>query len=811
MTFAGMATPAANAAAAVVPATPIKHVVVIFQENVSFDHYFGTYPGVNGLSKDLLTNNPNKDASGKQVNPRRLDPTNINDVLTCDQDHNYPDEQKAFDNGAMDKFVTTVGTGSGKSGTGQACNPADVMNYYDGSTVTGYWNYAKHFAMNDNSFSTTFGPSSPGAINLVSGNTGGIDKQINGAATNGETVPDGKGSASMIGDPQPYFDDCSVRDAVSMSGQNVGDLLNAKGVSWGWFQGGFTPSTPFAQAAPGQPTATFTPDQFKGKFAQKPASDQGICNSYHPVGAALGGTGTGTATNYGNKDDYIPHHEPFQYYASTANPHHLAPTSLNAIGTDSQTVVGGVPQFDTANHQYDMSNFDKLVGAINAGTMPGSALPAVSYLKAAGYQDGHPGYSDPIDEQQFVTREINALQKTPEWNSTAVVISYDDSDGWYDHAFAGIQNASNTSGVANPPGPQDFLTGAGLCGDTTKQPPLAGENGRCGYGTRMPLIVVSPYAKANFVDHTLTDQSSILRFIEDNWGLGRIAGSFDAIAGPLTNMFDFAAGPKNSALFLNPNTGLPGTASSDGLGYVTVTQRGVATSFGDSPPAGSAPAGLAAPIVNVSGTPDHRGYRMVGADGGVFSFGDAAFYGSTGNITLNQPVIALAPTPTLRGYWLVAEDGGVFSFGDAKFFGSTGAMKLNQPIVGISATPTGQGYRLVAADGGVFDFGDATYKGSTGAMKLNQPIVDMVATPSGNGYDLVAADGGVFSFGDATFLGSTGNIKLVQPIVAATMSPTGHGYYMVATDGGVFNFGDAAFKGSNGGNPAGAGTVGIAD
>ena len=614
MTLSGPAGPAAAAASA--PTTPIKHVVVIFQENISFDHYFGTYPGANGLTKDLLTNNPNKDATGKQVNPRRLDPSNINDVLQCDQDHNYADEQKAFDNGAMDKFVTTVGTGAtSKSPEGQPCNAADVMSYFDGSGVPGMWNYARHFAMNDNSFSTTFGPSSPGAVNLISGNTGGVDQTAFGADTNGETVPDGNGGLSMIGDPQPYYDDCSVRDMARLSGQNVGDLLNAKGVSWGWFQGGFAPTTSFATAAPGQATATYTPHQFKGMFAQKPASDQGLCNAYHPVGVALGGTGTGTTTNYGNKDDYIPHHEPFQYYASTANPHHLAPSSLNAIGTDTQTVTGGVPQFDTANHQYDMSDFDKLVGAINAGQLPGSALPAVSYLKASGYQDGHPGYSDPVDEQQFVAREVNALEKTPEWANTAVVISYDDSDGWYDHAYSGVKNASAS--------PQDFLTGAGVCGDTTKQPPLAGQNGRCGYGTRMPLLVISPFAKANVVDHTLTDQSSILRFVEDNWGLGRIAGSFDAFAGPLTNMFDFASGPKNTSLFLNPNTGLASTAGSDGHGYLLANAAGVTTAFGDVPAAGAAPAGLAAPVVSLSMTPTNRGYRMVAGDGGVFSFGDA--------------------------------------------------------------------------------------------------------------------------------------------------------------------------------------------
>jgi phospholipase C len=567
-------------------ATPIKHLVVIFQENVSFDHYFGTYPKaantsgqpfhaaphtptVNNLADtrgagghgNLLTNNPNKDAGGHQVNPRRYDPATINDVLTCDQDHGYGDEQKAFDGGKMDKFVTTVGNGSGTSPEGQPCNASDVMNYYDGNTVTGLWNYAQHFAMSDNSFNTTFGPSSPGAISLVSGDTGGVGQMINGSDADGDTVPDGQGGHTLISDAQPYYDDCSTRDAASLTGKNIGDLLNAAGLSWGWFQGGFTPTTSFATATGGtQPTSTFTPDQFKGKFATPPASDQGLCNAVHPVGAAIGGTGgvTPGPTNYGNKDDYIPHHEPFQYYASTANPHHLPPASLSAIGTDTQSFASGVPQFDTANHQYDTSDFNSLVGAIAHGFISPSHLPAVSFVKAPGYQDGHAGYSDPYDEQQFVVNTINALERTPDWSSTAVVVSYDDSDGWYDHVYSGIHNTSNTSAVASPPGPQDFLTGTGLCGDTTAHPPLAGQNGRCGYGPRLPLLVISPWAKHNFVAHTISDQSSILRFIEDNWKLPRISGSFDAIAGSLNNMFDFSpSGGMNMKVFLDPITGRP--------------------------------------------------------------------------------------------------------------------------------------------------------------------------------------------------------------------------------------------------------------
>ena len=568
--------------------TPIKHLVVIFQENVSFDHYFGTYPhaansdgqpfhGAGGAKIDglydtpglnghgtLLTNNPNKDNDGNQVNPRRLDPADVNDVLTCDQDHNYNDEQKAFDGGKMDQFVTSVGTGptgsfgNNNSPEGAPCNADMVMNYYDGNTVTGMWNYAKSFGLSDNFFASTFGPSAPGAINLVSGNTGNVGLQINGADIDGDTVADGQGGYSLIEDAQPYYDDCSTRDAVSLTGTNLGDELNTKGLSWGWFQGGFKPSTTFAQALAltgntGQPTSTFTPDEFKSYFANannRPAnsSNQALCDTVHSVGAAVGGNG-----QYGYKDDYIAHHEPFQYYESTANPHHLAPASLAAIGTDTQSYVNGTPQFDTANHQYDMSDFNALVAAISHGFLSPDHLPAVSFLKAPGYQDGHAAYSDPYDEQQFVTSEINALEQTPDWSSTAVIITYDDSDGFYDHAYSGVHNPSNTSGVANPPGPQDFLTGAGLCGTGT---PLAGQNGRCGYGPRLPLLLISPWARRGAVSHTLTDFSSIDKFVEDNWALPRIPGSFDSIAGSLNSMFDFH-GPGHRKLFLDPNTGQP--------------------------------------------------------------------------------------------------------------------------------------------------------------------------------------------------------------------------------------------------------------
>jgi phospholipase C len=573
-------------------ASPIQHLVVIFQENVSFDHYFGTYPdaantsgqpftpqpgtpAVDGLSDALLTANP----SG--VNPRRYDPASVHDILTCDQDHNYNDEQRAFDGGKMDRFPQTTGTGAGRSPVGDPCVAGDVMNYYDGNTVTALWNYAQRYAMSDNSYSTTFGPSSPGAVNLVSGDTGGVDTahMVNSPSVatalkpNADLTPDGQGGYSLSGDAQPYWDDCSTRDAVAMSGVNVGDELNAAGLSWGFFEGGFRPTTPFPDAAAttghaGQPTATFVPGEFKAAGFNRTiphSSNQGICDAVHAVGAGLQGTQAGTG-QYGWKDDYIPHHQPFQYYASTANPHHLTlatspdgsvpPSELRTIGTDTQHYAGGQPQFDTPNHQYDMSDFDQLVAAIGRGDLPPSALPAVSYLKAAGYEDGHAAYSDPLDEQEFVVAEIDALQRTPAWKSTAVVIAYDDSDGWYDHAYSGVTNPSQT--VA------DALTGPGQCGTGDG---IAGQAGRCGYGPRQPLLVISPWARANTVDHGITDQSSILRFVEDNWRLPRIPGSFDARAGTLDGLFQFAAkqgagnaygnAPNGGSYILDPLTGQP--------------------------------------------------------------------------------------------------------------------------------------------------------------------------------------------------------------------------------------------------------------
>ena len=235
----------------------------------------------------------------------------------------------------------------------------------------------------------------------------------------------------------------------------------------------------------------------------------------------------------------------------------------------------------------------------------------------------------------------------------------------------------------------------------------------------------------------------------------------------------------------------------DGHGYWIAASNGGVFSFGDASFYGSEGGQtLSAPIVGMAATHDGHGYWLVGSDGGVFSFGDASFYGSTGALRLNAPIVGMTPTPDGHGYWLVASDGGIFSFGDATFYGSTGALRLNAPIVGMAATHDGHGYWLVGSDGGIFSFGDATFYGSTGALRLNAPIVGMAVAPGGGGYWLVASDGGIFSFGDATFYGSTGALHLNAPIVGMAPTPDGHGYWLVGSDGGIFTFGDASFYGS---------------
>jgi phospholipase C len=581
------------------PVTPIQHVIVIFGENISYDHYFATYPAIAYSAADsanageiyqtnfpsnatapannnlvaplnpstwaplatptLLTDNPNgPTGSGatyngaNAVNPFLFWP---NQAATADQNHSPKPEQVAYNNGAMDQFPGSTGSAAPVPSSVASDISADlgkgqVMGYFDGTTTTAVWNYAQSFAMNDNAYTSQFGPSTPGAINLISGQTNGLSQTLNlipgttgvqpgtctpsstNTCTNsaGTAVPDGNGGFTLVGDSDPLGDVCSTGTIqVSMAGKNIGDLLNAQNVTWGWFQGGFNLS---AQPNP------------NGSYG---------CNRNTP----------GTQGNYETDPDYIQHHQPFQYYATTANLKHLRPSSEIAIGRSFEA-NGTTP--DPANHEYDTADFFTALQLNN--------LPSVSFLKAPGFEDGHPGYSDPLDEQRFIVQVVNAVMASPEWSSTAIIITYDDSDGWYDHQMPPIVNPSSSTLV-------DALSGPGSCtgvsgaasqqGITTPTTMLLGNDGnpalgRCGYGTRIPFMVISPYAKTNYIDHTLLDQSSVIRFIEDNWlGGQRIqpGGSYDTIAGSIESMFTFSATSPDVVksmtdkrrIFLDPETG----------------------------------------------------------------------------------------------------------------------------------------------------------------------------------------------------------------------------------------------------------------
>jgi hypothetical protein len=244
-------------------------------------------------------------------------------------------------------------------------------------------------------------------------------------------------------------------------------------------------------------------------------------------------------------------------------------------------------------------------------------------------------------------------------------------------------------------------------------------------------------------------------------------------------------------------------------GYRLVAADGGVFTFGGAHFLGSTGGiHLNRPIVGLTDDPATGGYWLVASDGGIFSFG-APYFGSTGAQRLARPVVAMTATPNGGGYWLVAADGGVFSFGNATFYGSAAGLSPNSPIVGMAATPDGRGYWLVSANGGVFTFGDAAFHGSAGALPLNRPIVGMTATADGGGYWLVASDGGIFSFGDAAFHGSAGALSLNKPIVGLAATPDGGGYWLVASDGGVFNYGDAAFYGSTGATRLNSPVVGL--
>jgi phospholipase C len=502
--------------------TPIKHVVVIFDENESFDHYFGTYPyatntdgtsfcpaaGTAGLPGSSQTVNtelaaglvpastlgsavtsgncstyqgvvPNPEAGSSPPvtntatpNPNEYQPQRIPDTaaVTCDNNHSYTPEEEAEDGGKMDDFVQFTSANCTIPGV-TGSSPGIGMDYFDGNAVSGLWNYAQNYAMSDNSWDATFGPTMIGSVNMF-------------GATNYSTLT----GSSYISNTNPVWDDIDGQSG-EMGGDNIGTLLNNKGVSWGWFEQGF--STP--------------------------------------------GT-TVTNVNGGGAAMFSSIYDVPDWWQSTSNEDHTAPASLSEIGFAG-----------AANHQYDTPDF---TDALN-GT-GGATLPAVSFLRADEVNTGHPSVSDPLDEQKWITQDINSIEQSPYWPSTAIVIEYDDSDGYYDHQKPTIINSSDTGNDST------ICTSAFTAG----VPEIGGHSDSCGPSQRLPFLVISPYAKHNYVDHSMTTQVSTLKFIEQNWGLPTIGGAtFDNLTqvGNLDSFFDWSH-PQQNEVLLDSTCNVSGVA-----------------------------------------------------------------------------------------------------------------------------------------------------------------------------------------------------------------------------------------------------------
>lgn len=433
------------------PTTPVKHVVVVMLQDESFDRYFGHYPiaenkagevafqakantpRIAGFTKEVMTHNPNL------TNPFRFAPGEP----TCDLGYGPLAQKASYNHGQNNMFIWLDTEGPSNSINDDGCFPQSVMGYYDGNTVHALWEYAQHNALADHFFATDYSSTVSGLINEIAGGTKGVlPKKVSGVNYHDD----------LIGDNFPLYDDASSgRGLVRLTRPNIGDLLNQHQISWGAFVGGFAPTSKVAGRA---------------VMASRSLNQQG---SVEP--------------------DYIASNEPFQYFKSTANPHHLPPLSDSHIGLNDQ-----------ANHQYDLH--------LLWTALQNHQLPAVSFVIPKTGQNGHVGNSSPLDEQAFLQTLITRLKKSSDWSTTAVILVWNNSDGWYDH-------------ITPPQAPKEMMGS--------------------GYGPRLPFLIVSPLAKHNYVEHNMLDQGSVLRFIEDNWQLGRLGKhTADRFAHSLDSMFAFA-------------------------------------------------------------------------------------------------------------------------------------------------------------------------------------------------------------------------------------------------------------------------------
>ena len=601
--------------------TPIKHVILLLLENVSFDNLFGTYPLAQNLPGEVpffalpdtkipdnlltidpltggnyLTTNRNIGQFGTgTVNPLRLAP---NQVLTNFESNNYTRMQLDVHNGLMDRFVANQATPLPipifvdpllppfDASYGQGANI--VMDYWDGNTFTGLWNYAQRYAMNDHCFASGYGESVVGQINWGSGFNGAVVPEYPDLLVDVNLLYSLEPGAFTFPPQQQFvkwgevlksvnnvavFDIIfpkmdlyileflvrwfqlpeSVRNSIQFPGvsgvvefaqqftanyinpkhKNIGDLLNRKNITWGAFRAGWLPkqslSDPNAVAIPA--ADAFPPDIDAQLRAIMPEFDS-LVELLHfsldpttPQGALPGLTIAAIVGPVPDAEDGMP----FDYFASTANPHFTPYSSLENVG-----------KTDQANHNYDLDDF---FNALDIGI-----LPAVSFIRLPAYQDGHPEYSDAFDNQVGVINFVNRIMDSPFWQDTVIFLQWDESNGNYDHKPPLLVKSSAWPNLD----PKGQIARRGVKAGIKKA------SVRAGYGPRIPFIAISPWVKSNHIDHHLTDQTSIIKFIEKNWNLPTIKrGSYNPRAGKLDGLFDFnpnrTLAPK---VFLNPFTGL---------------------------------------------------------------------------------------------------------------------------------------------------------------------------------------------------------------------------------------------------------------
>ena len=638
--------------------------------------------------------------------------------------------------------------GQGRTGVGQSIAIVEFEQY---------------LASDFSTFQSCYGLSNPIRNVIVDGGPGGPAQGMGEAALDTELTAVNAPSASLVVYEAPNDNDVAAMDLFDKIASD--DSSQVVTTSWGNCE-------TFAASDIQPESQVFARMALQGQTVVAASGDSGSEDCY-PTSTQL------AVDDPGSQPDVLS----------------IGGTSLTSPSASSQVVWNDC--FNYLAHVNMAGCADQATGAGGGGystewpANPGQPASGPACTRAGGSCRAVPDISYPADP------------------SDGGVVAYSSAQhGW--SAFGGTS-------VAAP-------TNAGLVADTNQ-------------GCFSPLGRVGPtlYVAAGASASNFTDVTNGNNDLTDSHG-----GAFPAGPG-----FDPASGlgspvDQNLALALQGADGCPSVASVSpdtgpvtGGGAITVTGGGFAdatsvtfgsvgtgrivsqteTSLTVVPPNASDPGCVDITVENALGisatSPADQygyggdldcglGYRFVASDGGVFDYGDANFWGSTGGIHLNQPVVGMAVTPSTNGYWLVASDGGIFTFGDAQFVGSTGALRLNKPVVGMAATPDGGGYWLVASDGGIFSFGDAQFFGSTGALRLNKPVVGMAATPDGNGYWLVASDGGIFSFGDAVFHGSAGSLVLNSPVVGMAAGPGGGGYWLVASDGGIFDYGNAGFFGSAG-------------